>query len=185
MKKSIAVVYHSGYGHTEVIAKAIAEGASLANIESFLIKVQPDGKISEENWNLIDQSSAIIFGAPTYMGSVSGPFKLFMDASSRNFMTQKWKNKIAGGFTNSGGLSGDKLSSLMQLVIFACQHGMVWVGSSQMSSGKTNEDVNRLTSFVGVMAQSDNDSPEVTPPSGDISSAKNYGARIAEFVLRL
>ena len=38
---------------------------------------------------------------------------------SKVFFEQKWKNKIAGGFTNSGGLSGDKLASILELVILA------------------------------------------------------------------
>ncbi len=40
------------------------------------------------------------------MGSVSGPFKTFMDASSRVWLEQKWKDKLAAGFTISGSFSG-------------------------------------------------------------------------------
>ena len=108
----IAVVYHSGYGHTEVIAKAVYKGTlEIKGTESKLIKVNPEGKIPEEAWHILEKSDAIIFGAPTYMGSLSGPFKMFIDTTSKIFFEQKWKNKVAGGFTNSGGLSGDKLSS--------------------------------------------------------------------------
>ncbi|MFV9972394.1 MAG: hypothetical protein AB8V06_05700 [Francisella endosymbiont of Hyalomma asiaticum] len=51
-----------------------------------------------------------------------------MEKSSRKWYEQKWKNKITAGFTNSHSLSGDKLNYLMQLVIFAAQHRMIWVG---------------------------------------------------------
>ena len=54
--------------------------------------------------------------------------KEFMEKSSRKWYEQKWKNKITAGFTNSHSLSGDKLNYLMQLVVFAAQHGMIWVG---------------------------------------------------------
>ncbi len=37
-----------------------------------------------------------------------------------------WRNKIAAGFTNSGARSGDKLATLVQIAIFAAQHGMHW-----------------------------------------------------------
>lgn len=37
------------------------------------------------------------------------------------------ENKITASFTNSHSLSGDKLNYLMQLVVFAAQHGMIWV----------------------------------------------------------
>lgn len=178
----IAVVYHSGYGHTEVIAKAVYEGTlEMKGTESKLIKVSPEGKISEADWQTLEKSDAIIFGAPTYMGSLSGPFKMFIDTTSKIFFEQKWKNKIAGGFTNSGGLSGDKLSSMLELVILAGQHGMIWVSPGILpESPYAPENINRLGSYLGVMAQSDQGSPETTAPSGDIKTAKLYGKHIAE-----
>ena len=85
----IAVVYHSGYGHTEVIAKAVYEGTlEIKGTESKLIKVSPEGKIPEEAWQILEKSDAIVFGAPTYMGSLSGPFKMFIDTTSKIFLEQ-------------------------------------------------------------------------------------------------
>ena len=68
----VAVIYHSGYGHTEVIAQAIYNGAlELKGTEAELIKVSPQGKIPEGGWQALERSDAIVFGAPTYMGSLS------------------------------------------------------------------------------------------------------------------
>jgi NAD(P)H dehydrogenase (quinone) len=166
----------------KLIAKAVYEGTlEMKGTESKLIKVSPEGKISEADWQTLEKSGAIIFGAPTYMGSLSGPFKMFIDTTSKIFFEQKWKNKIAGGFTNSGGLSGDKLSSMLELVILAGQHGMIWVSPGILpESPYAPENINRLGSYLGVMAQSDQGSPETTPPSGDIKTAKLYGKHIAE-----
>ncbi len=156
----IAVVYHSGYGHTKVLAEAVARGAgSVPGADVALIPVdQAEARAAE-----LDAADAIIFGAPTYMGSVSAPFKAFMDSSSKAWMGQVWKDKVAAGFTNSASQSGDKLNSLMQLAIFAMQHGMVWVGldllpGNNSSKGSTS-DLNRLGSFIGAMAQSNSDAP--------------------------
>jgi len=44
------------------------------------------------------------------------------------WLEQRWKDKIAAGFTNSASQSGDKLSTLLQLTVFAMQMGMIWVG---------------------------------------------------------
>ena len=52
-------------------------------------------------------ADAIVFGAPTYMGGASAPMKAFIDATSKPWYARAWKNKLAGGFTNSGGYSGD------------------------------------------------------------------------------
>lgn len=174
---SIVVVYHSGYGHTAKVAAAVAEGA-----QAKLISV--DG-ISEADWAALDAADAIIFGSPTYMGNVSAQFKGFMDAASRRWMSQAWKNKIAAGFTNSMSYSGDKYATLMALVTNAMQHGMIWVGQAEMAPSLKGTDVpdvtaiNRVGSFIGLMTQANNDSAEVTPPSGDIETARLFGARVA------
>ena len=67
------VVYHSGYGHTQRMAEAIA------------------------------------------------------DTSSKAWFTNKWQDKVFGGFTNSASLNGDKLNTLQYFVLLAGQHGGLWV----------------------------------------------------------
>jgi NAD(P)H dehydrogenase (quinone) len=178
----VAVVYHSGYGHTARQAEAVFAGAqSVAGSEATLLSV---ADMNDAFWASLAAADAIVFGAPTYMGSVSAPFKAFMDASSKPWFTQAWKDKIAGGFTNSASLNGDKLNSLVQLTVFAAQHGMIWVGTGMMpanSSKAQRNDINRMGSFLGAMAQSDSDvGADVAPPSGDLETAKLYGKRIAE-----
>lgn len=185
-KIKVVVVYHSGYGHTENVAKYVAKGSSDAGAETAMIKVSAEGKITDEEWKVLDASHAIVFGSPTYMGSVSGPFKMFMDSTSQAWFTQKWKDKIAGGFTNSMNMSGDKLSSLIQMALLAGQQSMIWVSLGiSPPQVKTNhhreeESLNRVGSYLGLMTQSENASPEITPPTGDLKTAELYGKRIAE-----
>lgn len=62
----IAVVFHSGYGHTVKQAEAIAQGA---NAE--LVAIDAEGTITEAQWATLNEAAAIIFGSPTYMGTVS------------------------------------------------------------------------------------------------------------------
>lgn len=183
----IAIVYHSGYGHTFEIAKAVAYGARrVAGAEVDLIKAEE----AEANWETLNAANAIIFGAPTYMASASAPFKAFMDATSKLWFKQAWKDKVAAGFTNSGSQSGDKLSTLTQLMLFAMQHGMVWVGLGLLPGNNTStgspEDLNRLGSYVGAMAQSNNDQgPEIVPPESDRKTAAHLGERVAKLASRM
>ncbi|MFZ9035739.1 MAG: flavodoxin family protein [Francisellaceae bacterium] len=180
--KKIAIVYHSGFGHTEVIARHVFEGAkAVIDISAELFKATDITDKPE----VLNDYDAIIMGAPTYMGSLSAGLKSFMEASSLLWMEQKWKDKIAAGFTNSHSLSGDKLDSLLQLVVFAAQHGMIWVGQAEMNhspDGKAGqpEAINRIGSWVGLMAQSENAPPAETPPIGDRETAERFGRRVAE-----
>ena len=180
MSLLIAIPYHSGYGHTQKVAESALRGAQDAGADASLVDVT---SMSDADWQMLDQAHAIIFGAPTYMGSVSAEYKHFMDGSSKRWMDQRWKDKIAGGFTNSGAFCGDKLNSLIQLNIFAMQHSMIWVGAGlKQSSGDKEPDgshVNRLGSYMGVMTYATNESAELTPPSGDLETARLYGERIA------
>lgn len=186
-----AIVYHSGFGHTEVVAKAIEAGAAKVG-ETSLIAINAEGKITDAEWEILSRADAIIFGAPTYMGSASAQFKIFADASSKPWFTQAWKDKVAGGFTNSHSLSGDKLVTLQQMSVLAAQHGMIWVslGEPPAQEGdvihaRDENAVNRLGSFLGVMAQAENKAADVTPPAGDLRTAEIYGERIAKVAAKL
>lgn len=175
----LAIVYHSSYGHTAKVAEHVRQGAvRVAGVTVTLMAVDA------VDWPALDAADAIVLGAPTYMGSVSAPFKAFMDHTSRQWLRQEWKDKLSAGFTNSGGLSGDKLSVLIQLQVFAAQHGMLWVPFSLMPTGTGPDDLNRLGSHLGLMTQSDNAPAEITPPAGDIRTAEAFGEHVAERALR-
>ena len=183
--KSVVIVYHSGYGHTAKQAQAVLECAqNVPNVTAQLINVTE----IDQHWETLKKANAIIFGAPTYMGSISAEFKKFMEASSKVWITSDWKDKLAAGFTNSGSLSGDKLSSLVELSIFAAQHSMIWTSLGLMPSSTSKSqrnDLNRLGAFLGAMAQSDVDSgADIAPPHGDLDTAKHLGKRVAEMTLR-
>jgi len=173
----IAVVYHSGYGHTQRIAEFVAKGAGAE-----LVAIDADGNLSEAQWATLDAAHGIIFGSPTYMGMVSWQFKKFADASSKKWFALSWKNKIAGGFTCSASMSGDKLSTLQYFVTLAMQQGMIWVGQTETNEYKITEGVNRIGSFTGVMAQAGAMSPASEIVQGDLDTAEAYGKRLAEMV---
>jgi NAD(P)H dehydrogenase (quinone) len=186
-QKSVKVVvaYHSGYGHTKKIADAVVAGVqSIAGAQALAIDV---AVIKDSDWDEMHRAHAIVFGAPTYMGGPSAPFKVFADASSKVWFTQGWKDKIAGGFTCSLSMSGDKLSTLNYFNVLAMQHSMIWVGTGLPPSAKPGDPntLNRLGSSVGVMAQADNVPPAQSPPQGDVDTAFSYGARIAGFAQKL
>lgn len=183
----VAVAFHSGYGHTARQAEAVAEGArEVAGTTAELLAVD---ELNDSLWSSLDAADAIVFGAPTYMGSPSAAFKTFAEGTTvalRNNM--RWKDKIAAGFTNSGCMSGDKLNTLVDFTILAAQHGMIWVGLAETggwsTTGGSVEDLNRLGSWLGAMAQSDADvGPEIAPPATDLRTASALGRRVAAVTL--
>ena len=178
----VVVVYHSGYGHTQRMAQAVAEGAGAQ-----LIAIDADGNLPNGGWDRLKAADAIIFGSPTYMGSVSWQFKKFADASSRPWYAQEWKDKIAAGFTNSAGMNGDKFNVLVTLFTLAMQHGMVWVSQGLMPSQtrtSRRDDVNYLVSYAGAVAQSPSDAGADAMSAGDLETARLFGQRVSEAAQR-
>ena len=102
---NIAIAFHSGYGHTLRQAEAVLAGA--ASVAGASAKLYPVDSLDEAQWAELDAADAILFGAPTYMGSASAKFKGFMDESSKRWFSHAWKGKVAGGFTTSASQSGD------------------------------------------------------------------------------
>lgn len=179
----VAVAYHSGYGHTAKQAEAVADGAdSVPGTEVNLFSV---ADMTDALWADLERADAIIFGAPTYMGGPSGVFKTFADASAGVWAESRWKDKIAAGFTTSGHMHGDKLNTLIYFSILAAQHGMHWVNLGLFGGWDTSkggaEDLNRLGSWLGAMAQANKDQgPDLAPPPSDLRTAEELGRRVAE-----
>lgn len=183
MSHTISIVFHSGYGHTRRIAQAIAEGGHAS-----LHEVDQDGVLAAADWESLQAADAIVLGSPTYMGSVSWQFKRFMDASSGAWTHQRWKDKLAAGFTNSAGINGDKLSTLNGLFTFSQQHGMLWVGTGLMpanTKASTRNDVNYLASFSGLMAATPADATPDEMAAGDLQTARVFGERIRQTLQRI
>ena len=182
MLSNIVVVYHSGYGHTQRMAQAVAQGA-----DAELIAIDADGNLPPGGWESLAAADAVIFGSPTYMGSVSWQFKKFADASSKPWFTEAWKDKLAAGFTNSAGLNGDKLSTLTYFFTLAMQHSMVWVSQGLPPSNKkasTRADPNHLVSYSGAMAHSPADASPAEMNPGDLENARQLGVRVAQIASR-
>ena len=172
----IAVVFHSGYGHTLRLAQAVADGAGAE-----LLAVDAEGNLPEGGWDSLNAADAIIMGSPTYMGTVSWQFKKFADASSKVWFTQGWKDKLAAGFTNSATLNGDKFNTLTYLVTLSQQHSMFWVGSGmQAPNAKKHgrDDVNHLGGYTGLITATPSDASAEEMVPGDLATAKAFGQRV-------
>jgi multimeric flavodoxin WrbA len=123
------------------------------------------------------------------MGNVSAAFQAFAEQTGRRCVDGTWRDKIAAGFTNSGGKSGDKLNTLVSLSVFAAQHHMHWVnlglGPGWNSSAASEHDLNRLGFFLGAGAATDVDanSEEVHP--ADVRTCRHLGWRVAHVTRQL
>ncbi|MFJ2776381.1 flavodoxin family protein [Kitasatospora sp. NPDC087315] len=180
-RPTVAIAFHSGYGHTAVIAEAVARGAAATGAEVVSVAVDT---ITDEQWAQLDAADAIVFGSPTYMGTASGAFHAFAEASSKRWFGDAWLDKVAAGFTNSASKSGDKAGTLGFFQTLAFQHGMSWVSLGLKpgwnSSTGTENDLNRLGFFAGATASTPSDLGADAVHKADIATAEHLGERVAK-----
>jgi NAD(P)H dehydrogenase (quinone) len=177
---TLAVAYYSGFGHTAVLADAVAAGAREAGAH---VHVIPVGRMTDEDWDILDAADGIVFGSATYMGNVSAGFQTFAEQTGRRCLDGGWRDKVAAGFTNSGAKSGDKVNTLVSLAIFAAQHHMHWVslglGAGWNSASGSENDLNRLGFWLGAGAQTDVDANSDQVHPSDVQTCHHLGRRIA------
>lgn len=186
---TISIIYFTGSGHTEKLAEANGSGAaSVEGVKTHLLSISGDDIVkgrykNDEVMAALEASDAIIFGSPTYMGGPAAQFKAFADATVEAWFEQKWRDKLAAGFTVSGAPSGDKFNTLQYFHTLAMEHGMIWIGTGEMPMQPNG--VNRLGSWIGAMALARPDeSPDEAPNNDDKLTGELLGKRVARFALR-
>lgn len=189
---TLAIVVHSGFGHTHTLAEALVRGAETVDgVDVSLHPITADqidpatGWSDEDMLATLTAADGIVFGAPTYMGMVSWQFKAFAYATGRFWMSNGWQDKIAGGFTTSGFASGDKSSTIDYLSTLAAQLRMVWVGPAAPSSNLTGDGrgIDPYGFYKGLGAVGGQPGSG-NPAEGELLTAQLYGARLAEATAR-
>lgn len=181
----VAILFHSVTGTTKKLTEAVADGLrSVSGIEVVIAEIIGTDIIEGryKNSALIEQLKdvdAMVFGSPTFMGSVSAQFKAFADATGDLWAEKAWSDKIASGFTIGSNLSGDQLNTIQYMQVFANQHGMLWV-SLDIPGNCDAEGRNRLGAQSGLIAHSkDGELNDI-----DLITAKYLGQRVANVAKR-
>lgn len=129
-KIKILIVYHSPGGHTEAMAKAVAEGAKkLSQVEVTLKKVS-DVKCAE-----LLATDALVVGSPVYWSNMAGEVKTFFDRFSTECGVLppafQMRDKIGGAFVTGGETSSGKEIALMTIVAAMLGNRMIVVSEGQ------------------------------------------------------
>ncbi len=179
----IALIYFSQSDQTHALASQIKKGIleTAPSCQLLTHRIQGceiiEGRFQNPTLlNDIKFVDAIIFGSPTYMGSVSAQFKAFADASSGIWCEQQWADKIAAGFTCGSAYNGHQSETLSYMMTLANQHGMLWLGLDS-AQGYNADNINRLGCQHGVTATPNDDG---TPNVSDLKSATYLGHRVAK-----
>jgi NAD(P)H dehydrogenase (quinone) len=195
----ILVLYYSMYGHIEVMAKAIAEGAAKVPDTEVTIKRVPELMPEEAARNAgvkLDQDAeiaspeeladydAIIFGTPTRFGNMTAQMRNFLDQTGGLWFEGKLIGKVGSVFTSTASQHGGQETTITSFHTTLLHHGMVVVGVPY--------SIPQLTSMEGISGGSPYGATTITggdgsrmPSDDELEIARFQGEHVAKIAAKL
>jgi NAD(P)H dehydrogenase (quinone) len=195
----VLVLYYSMYGHIEVMAKAIAEGAAKVPDTEVTIKRVPELMPEEAARNAgvkLDQDAeiaspeeladydAIIFGTPTRFGNMTAQMRNFLDQTGGLWFEGKLIGKVGSVFTSTASQHGGQETTITSFHTTLLHHGMVVVGVPY--------SIPQLTSMEGISGGSPYGATTITggdgsrmPSDDELEIARFQGEHVAKIAAKL
>jgi len=171
----VLIVYHSDYGNTEKMAKAIATGINAAN-SHVGIQIQQAKATSPDD---LVTAEVILFGTPVHMGNMAWQMKKLIDDCSKLWMENALEGKVGGVFATGGGFGsagGGVELTMSSLYSNFLEHGMIVVGFPKTALGYADGGLQ-----WGPYARTGNHEgmPEGITDA-QLTAARSYGAHMIE-----
>ncbi|RMH50449.1 MAG: Trp repressor-binding protein [Zetaproteobacteria bacterium] len=175
----ILILYHSDYGNTEKMARAIGCGCEAADPTARVTLCRVD---EAAPGRLVD-ADVIFLGSPVHMGTMAWKVKKLIDECGKLWLENALAGKIAGIFATGGGLGnagGGVELTLISLFANALEHGMIAVGFPKDLPGYADGGLH-----WGAYARCADAAGMPQPISeAALVAARSYGAHVTEVALR-
>jgi len=172
---SILVVFDSRTGHTEKLARAVAEG--VGQVEGVVAVLRRREEVEDEE---LVSSSGILLGSPVHWASLSAESKAFLERVGQVLVEAKElgpgttpRTRTAGAFVTGGAVSSGK--ELARLAILAAFLNMrfVVIGGEEADGFGT----------LGAQATTAGSDPGLS--EAELEEARRFGKRFASMTLAL
>ncbi|WP_314592033.1 NAD(P)H-dependent oxidoreductase [Paenibacillus terrigena] len=170
---NIYIVYDSEDGHTEALAKAIAQGVQdVQGAHAYLYHVD------QADIHDLERMDAIIWGCPGHFGSISAGLKTWIDKLGYLWAHGKLVDKLGAVFCTIATEHGGIEATMLNLITPMLHQGMIIVGLP----ATVPENV-LYGSYYGVgitcrLEESPDDSPNL-PNEDELALGKALGGRVA------
>jgi len=195
----VLVLYYSMYGHIEIMAEAIADGARQVDGVEAVTKRVPE-IIPEDRARAmgvkLDQKApiatveelanydAVIFGTPTRFGNMAAQMRNFLDQTGKLWMNGSLIGKVGSVFTSSGTQHGGQETTITSFHSTLLHQGMVIVGVPYSCKGLTVMTEITGGSPYGSSTLAGGDGKR-TPSENELEIARFQGRHVAEIAKRL
>ncbi len=177
---NVLIAYHSDYGSTDKMAKAIAAGMRSAAAETHIELKQA----ADTSPNDLLSADIIVFGSPVHMGSMAWQIKKLIDESASLWMENALQGKVGGVFVSGGGFGGAGGGAELTMAGLHAnflEHGMLVVGFPKSALGYAEGGLH-----WGAYARTGN---HEGMPAGisdsQLTAARSYGAHLIEVAGKL
>lgn len=176
----VLIVFHSDYGSTEKMARAIAAGMRQSAPEYDIELKRPEATLPDD----LLAADIIVFGTPVHMGSMAWQMKKLIDEAASLWLENSLQGKLGGVFVSGsgfGGAGGGAELTMAALHANFLEHGMLVAGFPRNSLGYADGGLH-----WGVYARSSNHEgmPEGVSDH-QLTAARSYGAHLVELAERL
>ena len=148
----VLVLYYSSYGHIEIMANAIAEGARNAGAAVDVKRVPetaPEAVARNANFKLdqdapvavvaeLEHYDAIVIGTGTRFGRISSQMASFLDQAGGLWARGALTGKIGGAFTSTASQHGGQETTLFSIITNLLHFGMTIIGLPYSHGGQLN-----------------------------------------------
>jgi NAD(P)H dehydrogenase (quinone) len=194
----VLVLYYSAYGHIEMMANAVAEGARDAGAEVDIKRVPelvPE-EIARKAHYKLDQAApvakveelayydAIIVGTGTRFGRLNSQMANFLDQAGGLWQRGALHGKVGGAFTSTATQHGGQETTLFSIITNLLHFGMVVVGLDYGHTGQMTLDEITGGSPYGATTITGSDGSR-WPTENELQGARYQGRKIAETANRL
>ena len=195
----ILVLYYSSYGHIEVMANAVAEGAASVAGCSFDVKRVPElvpADVAAASGVKVDQAApiatvdelagydAIVFGTPTRFGNMAAQMRNFLDQTGGLWFSKALVGKVGSVFCSTNSQHGGQETTITSFHTTLLHHGMVIVGLPYTFEG--NMEMGEISggSPYGATTLAGNDGSRL-PSANELAGARFQGRHVADIAKRL
>lgn len=195
----VLVLYYSMYGHIEIMANAVAEGARNVKNTEVAVKRVPElmsEEVARRVGAKLDQPApiatvdelpnydAIIFGTPTRFGNMCAQMRNFLDQTGRLWLSGGLIGKVGSVFTSTGTQHGGQETTITSFHTTLLHHGMIIVGIPYSCQEIMNMDEITGGSPYGASTLAGGDGKRL-PSDNEIKIARFQGAHVAQVTSKL
>ena len=176
----VLVLYYSSYGHTEVMARAVAEGAGkVAGCQCDVTQEAPFATVDE-----LANYDAIIFGTPTRFGNMAAQMRNFLDQTGGLWAKGALIGKVGSVFVSTASQHGGQETTITSFHTTILHHGMIVVGLPYSFAGNTEMGEISGGTPYGATTIAGADGSRM-PSENELAGARYQGQHVAEIAKKL